>query len=180
MGSKSQFAIEFIALLAFMFLIFLGVTALITSSILDAKDKERLEIAEDISSMAKNEIDLALAASNGYTRAFELPMTVGGSGYNIRILENRELIVDYIDKEHVSFLPTAKNDLGEQIPRVCGDIFVPGNEISKENNVVCVNANLDLVQCANAELLGLCDQLDQDFLPGTKCCCQQRYGKCNP
>ncbi len=166
--SKSQFAIEFIVLMAFMFLIFLGFIAVATSNVLKTKEKERLEIAEDLSSMAKNEIDLARSASNGYKRSFELPIKVGGSYYNIGIVENRELVVTYADKEHVSFLPL-----------VCGDIFVPNNEISKDNNVVCINANLDEIQCANAESLGLCDQLDETFLPGTKCCCQMRYNKCN-
>ena len=167
--SKSQFAIEFIALLAFMFLIFLGFVAVIASTILNAKDKERLEIAEDISSMAKNEVNLAMSSANGYKRRFELPIKVGGNAYGISIINNRELVVSYVDKEHVSFLP-----------QVCGDIFVPTNEIGKENNIVCINANLDETQCANAESFGLCDQLDQDFLPGTKCCCQRRYGRCNP
>ena len=166
--SKSQFAIEFIVLMAFMFLIFLGFIAVITSNVLKTKDKERLGIAEDLAAMAKNEIDLAISASNGYKRSFELPIRVAGSDYEISIIDNRELVVKYADKEHVSFLP-----------KVCGDIFVPNNEISKENNVVCINANLDETQCANAESFGLCDQLDQTFLPGTKCCCQLRYNKCN-
>ena len=167
--SKSQSAIEFISLLAFMFLVFLAFFAVITSNILNAKDRERLEIAEDIAAMAKNEIDLAISAANGYKRSFELPIKVGGNAYDIGIIENRELVVSYVDKEHVSFLP-----------QVCGDFFIPTNEISKEKNIVCVNANLDETQCANAESLGLCDQLDTTFLPGTKCCCQLRYNKCNP
>ena len=172
--SKSQFAVEFIVLMAFMFLIFLGFIAVITSNVLKTKEKERLEIAENIAAMAKNEIDLAVSASNGYNRSFELPIRVAGSDYEIYILGNgdatgnKELVVKYADKEHVSFLP-----------QVCGDIFVPNNEISKENNVICVNADLDEEQCTNAQSLGLCDQLDQTFLPGTKCCCQLRYNKCN-
>ena len=166
--NKAQFAIEFIILIAFMFTLFLGFTAVITSKILNAQESGRQQAAEDIATLAKNEIDLARSASNGYKRSFELPIKVGGSYYDIGILENRELVVAYAGKEHVSFLPL-----------ICGDIFVPNNEISKDNNVVCINSNLDETQCANAESLGLCDQLDETFLPGTKCCCQMRYDKCN-
>lgn len=164
---KSQFAIEFVVLMAVMFIVFLGFIAVITSNVLNSKEKERLQITEDIAAMAKNEIDLALGASNGYKRSFEMPIKVAGSGYSIKIVENRELIVNYADKESVSFLP-----------QLCGDIFVPSNEISKENNVVCVNANLDETQCSNAEADGICDILDDTFLPGTKCCCRSRYNLC--
>lgn len=176
--TKTQFAIEFTVLIAFMFIIFLGFIAMITSNVLKAKDKEREGIAEDIAAMAKNEIDLAISASNGYKRSFELPVKVSGDSYTMHIIQNRELVVKYADKEFVSFLPYAKDDLGNPVTQVCGDLFVLSNEISKENNVTCVNANLDQTQCQTAQAQGLCDQLDQSFLPGTKCCCQLRYGLC--
>ena len=176
--NKTQFAIEFTVLIAFMFMIFLGFIAMITSNVLKSKDKEREGIAEDIAAMAKNEIDLAMSASNGYKRSFELPFKVSGNSYTMHIVQNRELVVKYADKEFVSFLPSAKDNAGNPVTQVCGDIFVPSNEISKENNIICVNANLDQTQCQNAQDQGLCDQLDQSFLPGTKCCCQLRYRLC--
>ncbi|MCH8004566.1 MAG: hypothetical protein IH934_08120, partial [Nanoarchaeota archaeon] len=45
--TNAQFAIEFIVLIAFMFLIFVGFIAVITTKILEAKDNERQGIAED-------------------------------------------------------------------------------------------------------------------------------------
>jgi len=167
--TKAQFAIEFIVLIAFMFLIFVGFIAVITSKIIEAKENERQKIAEDIATLARNEINLAKSASNGYSRTFNLPRKIKGIGYDIEIIENRELVVTYIDKEYVSFLPE----------KVCGDVFLPNNEVSKEKDIVCANSNLDETQCQNAEDFGLCDDLDGELLPGTICCCFLRYGLCS-
>ena len=168
MPKKSQFSIEFTVLIAFMFLIFVAFIAVITSKVSESKESERLKIAEDIAALAKNEIELAKSASDGYSRNFDLPARIEGGSYSIEVIDNRELVVDYIDKEHVSFLQE----------KICGDIFITNNEIDKENGVVCVNSNLDQSQCQNAENLGLCGNLDDEFLPGTKCCCCSRHGLC--
>ena len=168
MPKKSQFSIEFAVLIAFMFLIFVAFIGVITSKVVESKENERLKIAEDIATLAKNEIELAKTASNGYSRNFDLPARIEGDSYSIEVIGNRELVVNYIDKEHVSFLQE----------KVCGDIFIPNNEIDKENGVVCVNSNLDKSQCQNAQNLLLCDGIEEELLPGAKCCCCSRYGLC--
>ena len=166
--NNAQFAIEFIVLIAFMFLIFLGVIAVITSKVIEAKENERLGIAEDIATLVKNEIDLAKSVSDGYSRKFVLPTKVNGVDYGIEIMGNRELVVTYLDKEHVSFLPE----------KVCGDVYMPDNEIDKEKGIVCANSNLDETQCQNAQSLGLCEEIEE-LLTGAKCCCFLRYGLCS-
>jgi len=102
---NAQFAIEFIVLIAFMFLVFVGVIAVVTSKVLEAKENERQNIAEDIATLVKNEIELAKSVTDGYTRNFNLPFRIKGNTYSIEIIDNRELVVNYIDKEHVLFLP---------------------------------------------------------------------------
>lgn len=166
--TNAQFAIEFIVLMSFMFLIFLGVIAVITSKVIEAKENERQGIAEDIATLVKNEIGLAKSVSDGYTRKFALPNSIKGVSYTIKIIGNREIVVNYLDKEYVTFLPE----------KICGDIYMPDNEIDKEKDIVCVNSNLDKTQCQNAETLGLCDEIEEELLPGTKCCCCSRYGLC--
>ena len=167
--NNAQFAIEFIILIAFMFLVFLGFIAVITTKIIDAKENERQGIAEDIATLAKNEIDLAKFTTDGYIRTFNLPSRIDGNVYSVEIIDNRELVVNYIDKEHVSFLPES----------FCGDILIPSNEISKENGVTCLNSNFDQAQCQNAQDLGLCGEIEE-LLPGTICCCFLRYSLCGP
>jgi len=127
--TNAQFAIEFIVLIAFMFLVFLVVVSVVTTKILEAKENERQVIAEDIATLAINEIELARSVSDGYARTFILPNTVNGNTYTIAIIDDRELIVNYIDKEHVSFL---QDD-------VVGNLNVGENTIRKENNIIYVN-----------------------------------------
>lgn len=127
--NKAQFAIEFIILIAFMFTIFLGFTAVITSKILDARESGKQQTAEDIATLAKNEIDLARSVSDGYTRTFNLPATIEGNSYGISIIDNRELVVKYLDKEYVLFLEG----------NVRGNINSGENTIRKENGIVYVN-----------------------------------------
>lgn len=165
---NAQFAIEFVVLLAFMFFVFVGFMAVATSKVSDAKAAERQKVAKDIAEVVMNEIRIASSVANGYLRAFTLPPRLEGVEYNVEILENRELIVNYLDKEHVSFLPE----------NVCGDVYIPNNEISKEKGIVCINSNLDRNQCDNAQNLGLCDKIDEEVLRGSKCCCCRRHGLC--
>ena len=143
-----------------MFFIFLGFIAVLTSKVLEAREGEREKIAEDLATMVRNEVDLAKSVSDGYTRTFNIPNKLEGSDYNIEIIDNRELVVNYIDKEYVLFLPE----------KICGDLFIPDNEIDKEKGIVCVNSNLDYTQCESAD----CGTLDL----GTKCCCCERYSFC--
>ena len=126
--TNAQFAIEFIVLIAFIFLVFLGFTAVITSKILEAKENERQKIAEDIATLVRNEINLAKSASSGYSRTFELPTKIKGNDYNIKIEDNRELVVNYLDKEYVLFLPA----------NVVGTINLGTNTIRKEENIVYI------------------------------------------
>ena len=127
--NKAQFAIEFIVLIAFMFVIFLGFTAVITSKILDAKEGERQQTAEDIATLAKNEIELARSVSDGYNRTFSLPVAIEGNSYNISIIGGRELVVNYLDKEYVAFLQDS----------ITGNIRPGKNTITKESGIVHIS-----------------------------------------
>ena len=127
--NNAQFAIEFIVLMAFMFLIFVGVIAVVTSKVIEAKENERQNIAEGIATLAKNEIDLAKSVSDGYSRTFNLPNRIEGNIYTIEIIDNRELVVNYLDKEYVLFLQ--ENIIGNVNPGV--------NTITKVNGFVNIN-----------------------------------------
>ncbi len=128
--TNAQFSIEFVVLISFMFLIFLGVIAVITSKVIEAKENERQKIAEDIAKIVRNEIDLAKSVSNGYTRTFSIPTKIKGNNYNIEIIGNRELVVTYLDKEYVEFLPE----------NIVGNTNLGTNIIKKENDIVYINS----------------------------------------
>jgi hypothetical protein len=130
MPKKSQFSIEFAVLIAFMFLVFVAFIGVITSKVVESKENVRLKIAEDIATLARNEIELARSASDGYTRNFQLPVKISGNSYTIRIIDNRELVVNYIDKEYVLFLQE----------NIQGNLNPGANTIRKEAGIVRINS----------------------------------------
>jgi len=148
--SKAQFAIEFATLMAFMFFVFVGFVALSATKVLESREDERQRIAQDIAELAKSEIDLGLAVADGYKREFELPVRVKGSSYGIEIIDDRELVVTYLDKEHVIFLPdNVRGNLTcgtNTIERIEGIVYLEGNPVQllvKENGVIVMSIDND-------------------------------------
>ena len=126
LNKKSQFAIEFVILISFMFIIFVGFFAIVSYRLIEQEESEKQQKAENIAALAYNEIKLAKSVNNGYERTFKLPKKIDGNDYNIRIIDDRELVVDYLEYEHVLFLPE----------NVVGDIGTGLNEIKKNNNII--------------------------------------------
>lgn len=123
---SSQSALEFIVLASFMFLVILGFLAVISSNLLEAKEEGNRKISSDIANFAYREIEAAKSLNDGYTRFFAMPQTINGIVYTINITDNRELIVDYLDYEHVKFLPS----------NISGNISRGWNMIKKINGIV--------------------------------------------
>jgi len=57
-----------------------------------------------------------------------MPQAVNGVDYTIKIIDNRELAVDYLDKGHIKFLPS----------NVTGSIVKGNNKISRNNGIVSI------------------------------------------
>ena len=130
--TNAQFAIEFIVLTSFMFLVFLGFLSVITSKLIESREKEVQQTAEDIATLVSNEIYIAKPLSDGYSRTFELPNKIKGNDYTIQIIDNRELVVEYpanSGDEYVLFLPE----------KVEGNVSKGSNEIRKVGGIVYLN-----------------------------------------
>lgn len=126
---KSQSAMEFIILASFMLLFILGFFAVASSRMLEAREEGNRKIAEDIANFAYREIEIAKSVSDGYARIFSMPQTVNGVSYDISIIDNRELVIDYSGYEHIKFLPS----------NVTGSIMKGVNKISKGNGMIFIN-----------------------------------------
>lgn len=120
---------EFVILASFMLLVILGFFSLTSSSMLEAREEANRKIAQDIAELAYREIEIAKSVNDGYRRAFEMPQSVNGVNYSIKIIDNRELIVDYLGQEHVKFLPA----------NVTGSLAKGSNTINKQDGIVYVN-----------------------------------------
>ena len=126
---KSQSAVEFIILATFMLLAILGFFALTSSKVLDAREEGNRKTAQDIAEFAYHEIEIAKSVNNGYTRSFAMPQTINGVDYSIGIIDNKELVVNYLGYEHVKFLPS----------NVTGNITKGQNKISKNDGIISLN-----------------------------------------
>lgn len=126
MHKLSQSAVEFIALASFMILVILTLLAIISSSVIDAKEEGNRKTSVDIAEFIYREIDAARPLNDGYIRTFSIPQTVNGVNYSVNITDNRELIVNYLDNEHVKFLPA----------NITGNISKGVNEIRKANGII--------------------------------------------
>ena len=120
---------EFIILASFMLVAIFGFFAVTSSRLLEARDESNKKTAEDIAQLAYREMEIAKSANDGYSRIFAMPQTVNGVDYNITIIDNREIVVHYLEQEHIKFLPA----------NVTGNIVKGNNKISKNNGIVFIN-----------------------------------------
>ena len=134
---RSQSAVEFIVLASFMFLIVLSIFAVISSNVSQAKEEGNRKTAQDIAEFVYREVELARSVHNGYIRVFSIPQTVNGVDYSINITDNKKLIVDYLENEHVRFLP----------PNVSGNVTKGAIQIRKKDNIIYINSYLLPVEC---------------------------------
>lgn len=68
--------------------------------------------------------------NDGYIKLFLMPVNVNGADYNITLIDNRELVVEYLGYEYIKFLPD----------NIKGNITRGYNVISKEDGIVYINA----------------------------------------
>ena len=126
---ESQSAMEFIVLASFMLLVILGFLAVTSSKMLESREEGHKKTAEDIANFAYREIEIAKSLNDGYTRNFAMPEIVNGINYSITVIDDRELIVNYLDYEYIKFLPS----------NVTGNITKGFNKVSKNNGIVFIN-----------------------------------------
>ena len=126
---KSQSAVEFIVLASFMVLVLLGFFAVTSSKVLEAKEEGNKKIAQDIADFAYREIEVAKSLNDGYSRFFEMPQNVNGINYSINIIDNKELVINYLGNEYIKFLPS----------NVTGTFAKGNNKISKSDGVLFIN-----------------------------------------
>lgn len=120
---------EFIVLATFMLLVIVGFFGVTSSRVLEAREEANRKIAEDIADFAYREIEIAASVNDGYKKSFSMPQNVNGVNYSIRIIDNTELTVNYLDYEHVRFLPS----------NVTGNITKGANTISRNKGVIRIN-----------------------------------------
>lgn len=123
---KAQFAMEFILLIGFMLMISVGFFAIVNYKMVEEEEKGKQQAVENIASLIDNEVKLAKSVNDGYKKTFNLPKKIDGNDYGVRIIGNRELIVNTSVYEYILFLPE----------NVIGNVSTGLNEIKKIDNIV--------------------------------------------
>ncbi len=128
---RSQTAMEFVILIAFVLFFFTAFSLVIQRNMSDKlREKKNLAIKE-IALTVQDEIALAQASSEGYFRTFKLPKNLNGQDYIIELNEGMVYIYT-LDNKYAMALPIADVTVVNLIQKGF-------NNITKENGEVKLN-----------------------------------------
>lgn len=107
MSVRGQEALEFMVLSAYMLVVFACVAYFVTSHSMVLNQQARNNDLAASAQSFNREVLLAVAVADHYERHFELPQTVGGAAYTLRVAGTSEvtLHVTTSGEEYVIFLP---------------------------------------------------------------------------
>lgn len=128
MAKKSQSAIEFMILVGFILFFFTLFFLAIRENMSDKLNERKNLAVKEIALSVQNEINLALKASDGYFRPFEIPEKINNQDYDISIVE--KMVYVNLQDKHAIALPVAN---------ITGEIKKGKNEIKKENGEIKLN-----------------------------------------
>ena len=111
---RSQSSLEFIILIGAMLFFFLLFAFAIQLNIADKTKEKRALILKDTASIVQDEINLAYASSDGYSRQFSLPLTIISKNYTIQIIGNFVYAKTGDNKQSISL--TVQNVTGQPSP----------------------------------------------------------------
>ncbi len=124
---RAQGTIEFIIIFGTLLLFFVTFFAIIQNNIHDKnEDKERI-LLQNVAFDARDEINLAAGASEGYYREFTIPEKIFGKDYEINTSNN----FVYVSTEKLSFI--------YKIAQINGSIKKGTNIILKQNQQIYLN-----------------------------------------
>lgn len=101
---RGQASLEFVMLISFMMLVFVGFFSLANTQLNASREQEIQQQASDIAERFVEQVRLASLMQDGFARSFRLPTDVDGIAYNIALIDNWEVVVIHQGYEHVEFL----------------------------------------------------------------------------
>ena len=126
--NKSQSAIEFVILVAFMLIVAVTFFAFTTNKISKSSNDANKQLAEDIADIPLKEVMFAKTVSDGYSRVFTMPSTINNKPFQIAIVDNREIVVNFSGVEAVKFLPD----------NVSGNLSYGNHLLTKKNGIIVI------------------------------------------
>ncbi len=130
MVKKAQSAIEFVVILAGVMLFFGVFLASVELNRSDKTEQTRVAMLNDIALTIKDEINLAVSSTDGYSRQFIVPTNVMGVPINVTIAGRAIYAITEDGKHALSQQP---------LTVVVGDVCVGSNVIEKINGTIYLN-----------------------------------------
>ncbi|MBU1198310.1 MAG: pilus assembly protein [Nanoarchaeota archaeon] len=127
---KGQSSVEFVLIASVMFLVFLGMFAVIQGRLTGAYKNRLYNSMTELSNVVATEIRLAGSFNDYYSREFYIPYVVSGYEYSISLQNQNEIVISSEDLSYVLFLDI----------NVSGDIDKGINLINKtDDNITITN-----------------------------------------
>jgi len=128
MKKKAQSAMEFLVISASVIFFFTMFFVVIQKNVLDKEKEQEVVVVEELALSIKDEIGIALGASDGYSREFNIPDNIFGRNYEVTLIDNSTIYV----KSAISAISLSTG-------RVEGNVKKGVNVIKKENGTVYLN-----------------------------------------
>jgi hypothetical protein len=126
---KSQSSTEFIILIGFILFVFTVFILIVNENMSDRMRQQQNLMIKDLALSVQNEIDMALEASDGYQRRFNIPDKIANKNYEINITQSM-VYIRTLD---------GKNAMAIPVKNVSGDVVKGTNLIKKENGEIKIN-----------------------------------------
>ena len=137
---KAQSSIEVALLVGFMFLVFNVFLLVIAQRMVDVQDQKDQALIGDMSSVIESEIVLAAGVEDGYSRTFEIPQTLKGINYSVKLINSTTMKTNYSELvlEYVDFTKTYETV--KKLPKNVDGVINKGeNKILKKAGIICLN-----------------------------------------
>lgn len=137
---KAQSSIEVALLIGFMFLAFNIFLLVIAQRMVDVQNQKDLQLIDDMGSIIEGEIELAAGVEDGYSRTFQIPKTLKGIDYSVKLINSTTMGTNYSELvlKYVNFTKTYETV--KKLPKNVDGIIDKGeNNILKKDGIICLN-----------------------------------------
>ena len=137
---KAQSSIEVALLIGFMFLAFNVFLLVIAQRMVGVQEQKDRALIEDMSSVIEGEIEIAAGVEDGYSRTFEIPQTLKGINYSVKLINSTYMKTNYSELvlKYVGF--TKSYETVKKLPKNVDGVINKGeNKILKKAGIICLN-----------------------------------------
>lgn len=175
MTKKGQVALEYMAIIVFLLIVTTSVLYMSGQKISEAHVNNKRYMMNEISEVILGELYFATLAEDGYKSVFKLPTELNGVYYNITVLNNSMLLLNY-DYDDYGY-----SMLNGSIGSLCYDtstpIYVYEMQVTKDNGVAilssCLTCTVSYQYCSSLDAAACA------ALPiAVRNQCQKGYCKC--